>query len=237
MVPTIRLLLIERGTVAYHRDGERWDIAGPALLLVPALAKRWWHAEGGQQLTMGWVEFLAHLPDAAEVGLPALAVRLDEESAACESEAFARLAAALRREDAAGRLLAEAELRAVLARLLTAGTAQASSSTAHDTGADPAIRAAIAWLHRHFSDRSPERGLAQRVGLSADHFRQRFKVNVGANPRAFVLDLRLHAARRLLAAGSLSIKEVAAMVGYPDALHFSRLYRRRWGVPPSADRE
>ena len=32
----------------------------------------------------------------------------------------------------------------------------------------------------------------------------------------------------------MPVKEVAARVGYEDPLYFSRLFRRRRGVPPSA---
>jgi AraC-like DNA-binding protein len=230
VVPTTRLLLIEHGAAQYHLDGHQVAIAPGDLLLVPAMARRWWQATGG--LTMAWCEFL--VGERTPLDLPAARLHL---AAAEFAEALAssrRIAAAHERGGQVGRLVQEAELRALLARVLLDERTTLFGAGGGEQG-DHAIRAALAWLERHYADATPERGLAQRVGLSEGHFRTRFRANVGTNPRAFVLDLRLHAARRLLAAGSMGIKQVAATVGYRDPLLFSRLYRRKWGLAPSRD--
>jgi AraC-like DNA-binding protein/quercetin dioxygenase-like cupin family protein len=232
VVPTARLLLIERGTATYHLDGHEMVVGPGHALLVPAMCRRWWQA-GAAGLAMAWSEFT--LRDRAPLDLPAAQLVLGGPERAVELATHARMAAAAG-DGQRGRLLLEAELRAALARLLLHPAARPLGRAGVEVGAgDGAIRAALAWLERHYAAPTPERGLAARVGLSENHFRQRFRASVGANPRAFVLELRLHAARQLLAAGGQGVKPVAAAVGYRDALLFSRLYRRRWGVPPSAD--
>ena len=40
----------------------------------------------------------------------------------------------------------------------------------------------------------------------------------------------------LLEEPSLSIQEVASMVGYGDAYHFSKLFKKKFGIAPSAMR-
>ncbi|MBA3699682.1 MAG: helix-turn-helix transcriptional regulator [Planctomycetes bacterium] len=232
VVPTARLLLIERGIAQYHLDGHQLEIGPGDVLLVPAMARRWWQASGAS-FTMTWNEFL--VGDRTPLDLPGARLHLEPAEFAEVLSACRRIAVAHERGGQSGRLLQEAELRALLARVLLSERTtvfSASETTAHSDGA---VRAALAWLERHYGDVSPERGLARRVGLSDGHFRTRFRASVGTNARSFVLDLRLHAARRLLAAGSMGIKQVAATVGYRDPLLFSRLYRRRWGVPPSRD--
>jgi AraC-like DNA-binding protein len=232
VVPTARLLLIERGTAEYHLDGHQIAVVPGDVLLVPAMARRWWQADG-PAFTMTWSEFL--MGDRTPVDLPAARLHLEPADFSEALAACRRIAQAHARGGHMGRLLQEAELRALLARVLLAdGTMLFGAGGTGDHG-DGAVRAALAWLERHYADTTPERGLARRVGLSEGHFRTRFRANVGTNPRSFVLDLRLHAARRLLAAGTMGVKEVAATVGYRDPLLFSRLYRRRWGVPPSRD--
>lgn len=231
VVPTARLLLIERGSAQYHLDGHQVKVVPGDLLLVPAMARRWWQATG--VLGMTWNEFL--VGDRSPLDLPAARLHLEPVAFAEALASCRRIAQAHARGGQAGRLLQEAELRALLARvLLSQNTTVFGSGDTRDHG-DGAVRAALAWLERHYADPSPERGLAQRVGLSEGHFRTRFRANVGTNPRSFVLELRLHAARRLLAAGSMGIKQVAATVGYRDPLLFSRLYRRKWGLAPSRD--
>jgi two-component system response regulator YesN len=49
--------------------------------------------------------------------------------------------------------------------------------------------------------------------------------------------LRIELARELLADPSLSIKEVAARTGFTEPNHFSRVFSRIDGVPPTAFRE
>jgi transcriptional regulator GlxA family with amidase domain len=46
----------------------------------------------------------------------------------------------------------------------------------------------------------------------------------------------LHEANRLLSWGSLSVKEVAARIGFNDASHFTRDYRRVYQENPSDTR-
>jgi len=53
------------------------------------------------------------------------------------------------------------------------------------------------------------------------------------SPKAFVDRMRMnHAAQKLLR-GDFQVKVVAAEVGYADVFHFSRVFKRCFGVPPS----
>ena len=233
VVPTARLLLIERGAAQYHLDGHQVSVTAGDLLLVPAMARRWWQAQDGCSFAMAWVEFL--VSDREPLDLPSVRLHLPTTAFAEALAIYHRVAKAARQGGHAGRLLQEAELRALLARVLLDERSESFSASDAGNVGDGAVRAALGWLERHYADTTPERGLAGRVGLSEAHFRTRFRASVGTNPRAFVLELRLHAARRLMAAGSMGIKQVAATVGYRDPLLFSRLYRRQWGVAPSRD--
>ena len=52
-----------------------------------------------------------------------------------------------------------------------------------------------------------------------------------------LINIRLERAKKLLEEGKvLSIQEVAMMVGYDDAYHFSKLFKKRYGMPPSQSR-
>jgi transcriptional regulator GlxA family with amidase domain len=48
--------------------------------------------------------------------------------------------------------------------------------------------------------------------------------------------LRLAQARSLLRQSSLTVAQVGTECGFPDASHFARVYRQKFGSPPSADR-
>ncbi len=94
------------------------------------------------------------------------------------------------------------------------------------------------WLElRRRLDSAPEREwnlaeLAGMVNLSVPAFAAKFRRYFGTSPIRCLLDGRMELARHLLRGSSLSIKEIGARCGYRDQLHFSRMFRRRTGVPP-----
>ncbi|HJZ73044.1 MAG TPA: AraC family transcriptional regulator [Vicinamibacterales bacterium] len=75
--------------------------------------------------------------------------------------------------------------------------------------------------------------LAHLVGTNAFRLKRDFKAVFGRGIRAFVLAQRHEMARALLLDTRLSIKDVAARIGYSDVAHFSVAFKRHQGVPPS----
>ncbi|MCE0522100.1 MAG: AraC family transcriptional regulator [Methylacidiphilales bacterium] len=77
--------------------------------------------------------------------------------------------------------------------------------------------------------------LAEAAGqahLSPSHFCILFSRQFGVPPREYAMRLRLQRGAQLLANRDLAIFEVAEMTGCPDALYFSRLFRKRYGMSP-----
>ncbi len=68
--------------------------------------------------------------------------------------------------------------------------------------------------------------LAARAGLSCGYFRAVFKRATGLPPQRYVKRLRLKAARHLLEATRLNLKEIMARTGFSDASHFVKDFRR-----------
>jgi len=92
-------------------------------------------------------------------------------------------------------------------------------------------------LHDDLAARHTVDALADRVHLSPSRFHALFRSTVGAAPLAYLQQLRLDKAKRLLLEGDLGIAEIAEKVGYPDPFHFSRLFRRYAGLSPRNYRE
>jgi AraC-like DNA-binding protein len=78
--------------------------------------------------------------------------------------------------------------------------------------------------------RMPE--LARLANLSPDYFSEIFKQQTGCSPRDYLHLLRIHRACELLRQAGLSIKEVAAQLGYQDPFHFSRQFKAFQGLSP-----
>jgi len=95
-----------------------------------------------------------------------------------------------------------------------------------------AVRRAIAHLREHWDQPVPLHELAAVAHLSRFELVRRFKQHTGLPPHAFQTDLRINAARRLLAHGTPPA-EVAARCGFADQAHLTRTFRRAVGVTPA----
>lgn len=80
--------------------------------------------------------------------------------------------------------------------------------------------------------RAPLTEMAADLPVGYERLRKLFAERLGISPGEYRLRRRLDRARSLLARRELSIKEIAARLGYPDAFAFSRQFRQRAGHSP-----
>lgn len=78
---------------------------------------------------------------------------------------------------------------------------------------------------------TPER-LAKQFGLSRRGVYRQFAA-LGTTPSKWLWDIRLECADERLRQLQGSVSEIAYSVGFNDSSHFSRLYKRRYGRPPT----
>ena len=74
--------------------------------------------------------------------------------------------------------------------------------------------------------------LAQACELSVSHFARSFKRTFGVSCHQRLTALRIERAKTLLAAGELSLTEIAVRSGLGDQATFTRTFRRIVGAPP-----
>jgi AraC family transcriptional regulator len=82
--------------------------------------------------------------------------------------------------------------------------------------------------------------LARWAGLSPTRFHAVFHQALGIAPMAYLRTRRLQRACELLTAGDAPVQEIAERCGFPSVHHFSRLFHRTQGCPPTryrADRQ
>jgi AraC-like DNA-binding protein len=76
--------------------------------------------------------------------------------------------------------------------------------------------------------------IAKNLGLSYETFRKKFKSRYGVSPHQYRQRFLMQKACTLLLNRRLSVKEIAAILGFCDEFHFSRLFKKVTGRPPSA---
>ena len=101
------------------------------------------------------------------------------------------------------------------------------------------IRPAIKHLEENiFSTELVLSELSQMCGISDVYFRKLFREHTGMLPQRYVSEKRLERAAAMLYENPTErIKDVALAVGYVDPLYFSRIYKRKYGNPPSFSAE
>jgi AraC-like DNA-binding protein len=79
--------------------------------------------------------------------------------------------------------------------------------------------------------------LADSLYISPSYLRQIFKQSTGESPLNYLIRRRLDMASELLKITDLPIGEIARRVGLDNAYYFSRIFRKRLGMTPSAYRK
>lgn len=122
-------------------------------------------------------------------------------------------------------LLAACERSSIDASIRTSGN-----------GAHRWLERAEAILREHCCEPLSLADIAAECHVSADHlaraFRKRYGCTIGARLRA----LRLEFAREQLERADMPIAAVAEAAGFADQSHFTRLFRRTFGLTPGAYR-
>ncbi|MDO4487832.1 MAG: AraC family transcriptional regulator [Eubacteriales bacterium] len=78
--------------------------------------------------------------------------------------------------------------------------------------------------------------LHEACGISDTYFRTLFTSQFGVSPKKYILDRRLIHAKQLLDSGECSsVGDAAELSGFEDPLYFSRVFKNRYGYPPSLD--
>lgn len=114
-------------------------------------------------------------------------------------------------------------------------TEYALSRTPEPKAVDPRVRRVEAIMQHNL--RRPLRltELAQTVGLHESRLSHLFSMHFGVSPGRHLKFIRLQRAKVLLEVSSLSVKEVAAEVGF-DASRFGKHFRETYGRTPKQHR-
>ena len=75
--------------------------------------------------------------------------------------------------------------------------------------------------------------LADLCGLSCDQFRRKFIRRTGLLPKAYIEQAKLRMAAAMISNDKEKLSLIAEKLGYQDFFHFSRRFKKLFGIPPS----
>jgi AraC-like DNA-binding protein len=84
---------------------------------------------------------------------------------------------------------------------------------------------------------TPLNEIARTCGLSVSHFSRAFRRSTGLSPHAWLLDMRIEAAKAMLRRREAPLAMIALGCGFADQSHFTRVFTQRVGLSPGAWRK
>lgn len=222
------LIVVTGGTMILHCGRRRLAMLAPdAVLIPPGIEFAGTAGDGGGEI---WVQHFATVP----AGLPA-SLRRRSGPMLLHAAAGGELAGALLRRlhrlrD--GRTGGARRLRQALFGSLLLELAQAPRGRRLASPEERQIEPALAWAETNLGAARNLRAIARRANLSESHFRNLFRKLRNQPAGAWLRERRMGEARRLLAATGLTLKEIAAQLGYSDMVSFNRAFGQHHGTPP-----
>ena len=89
------------------------------------------------------------------------------------------------------------------------------------------------YLQEHLAEDVSLSVLAEQFHLNAQYISQLFKSEIGVNFLAYLTNIRMEKAKKLMLSTSLSIAEVAEQSGYGDYRVFTKVFKKSEGITPS----
>jgi AraC-like DNA-binding protein len=135
------------------------------------------------------------------------------------------------------RAVAPLVVREIVYRLLVGAQGSRMRHLASTGGQAHRLVRAIDKLRNHYDKPLRIESLAKELGMSLSGFHAHFKAVTNMSPLQYQKQIRLQEARRLMVSESYDAAEAGFKVGYDDASHFNREYKRQFGEPPMRDVE
>lgn len=98
-------------------------------------------------------------------------------------------------------------------------------------------REAVAFIEQNYALPITIEDMAKRCGLDRSYFGKIFKDTMGQSPQDFLIRYRMSKASELLTTTTLPVGDISSQVGYPNQLHFSRAFKKIYGISPRAYRQ
>lgn len=100
----------------------------------------------------------------------------------------------------------------------------------------PPIERAKHYIRQHQREKIRLGTVARACRISMYHFGKRFKLETGLGFPDYLARVRVEESRNLLLNPNLRIRDISSEVGFKSVKHFSRVFKRIVGRPPSAYR-
>lgn len=111
------------------------------------------------------------------------------------------------------------------------------ASAGEDKKEDNWITDAVSYICDHFSEKLTVEGVAEHLNISKSSFCHTFKRKMGFSPYEFIVNIRINKGKELLKSSSMSIGNIAYLVGFNSEANFIKTFREKTGQTPNTFRK
>lgn len=230
-----QILMLDTGGGRARIEDRQIDLHPGTVLNIPrGLVHGFRFLEGSQ----GWVVTLtSDLVDETLRAGEGIKARIGRFGRACANDDMKVLARRIFAEHA-GRRFGRAQVLRSLSGVLLALVARGLEADEADEFGDasPLLGRFEDLIDRHFADRWQIADYAAALGVSPTHLGRVVRQATGHSANRLIADRVLREARRMLIFTNLPVAQIGYQLGFADPAHFSRVFRRGAGMPPSAFR-
>lgn len=94
------------------------------------------------------------------------------------------------------------------------------------------VEKALSYMNAEYINDITVRQIAESLGLNRSYFSELFSRQMGVSPQKYLINLRLERAAELLTVYGESPATAGLSVGYPDIYHFSKIFKKHFGLSP-----
>ncbi|MBP7175270.1 MAG: AraC family transcriptional regulator [Thermoclostridium sp.] len=121
--------------------------------------------------------------------------------------------------------------------LLIGNNRSATPSISKTGNSEKHCKRAIEFISRNYSNNISIQDIASDMNLNRSYLYTIFMKTLNMSPQDFLIHYRLERAIELMGNSELNNGDISRSVGYEDPLQFSRIFKKKKGVSPSAFRQ
>ncbi|NLK39279.1 MAG: AraC family transcriptional regulator [Clostridiales bacterium] len=96
------------------------------------------------------------------------------------------------------------------------------------------VKEAVNYIRHNFTRDISVAEIANQLHLTPNYLGNIFREELGYSPMSLIISLRMAHALNLLVENQFTVKQIAWMVGYKDYSQFSKMFKKHYGISPTA---
>ena len=214
-------------------NGKRYTARAGDWFFIPAKTVHSYHNFRDKPLSKYWMHFDLS-PQRDIVSLLGIAYRLRLSDRSKSDELFSRFVKIFPGADFADRL----EVKAIATELLSLFIkASDKISTEISASEGTVLSEVVSYIESNMSRAVRNEKLASIAHMHPTHFIRFFKSEMGQTPREYINRRKMEMAKTMLESTELMIGEISERLGFYDSMHFSKTFKSRYSISPTAYRE